>query len=151
MQKANFKKDSPAKTPLTSANDPSMNRKTPRRSYERLVGVMIRGKYEVYKANQIGEGGMMIELPASLKSGEWILVTLILPMSLVTIVGRAEVLYKKAKVSDVVFQTGLKFINLETSKRRAIRDFVSAKPALDNKEDRGKGKSKLSEALKIAS
>ena len=140
MQDSNFKKESPTKTTGAPRPDPSMNRRTPRRDYDRLAGILIRGKYSVQKAIQIGEGGMMIELPSSLKSGDLILISLVLPKSLETLVGRAEILYQKEKISDKMAQTGVKFINLETSKRRAIRDFVSAKPAFDLKENRGKGK-----------
>ncbi len=123
-----FKKISP---PLIYSADPSTNRRTPRRSYERLVGVMTEGKYSLRRASQISEGGMLIELPFEIQAGDLILVTFILPNALETIVGRAEILYKKDKVLNGVIKTGIKFLNLETSKRRAIRDFVSSKPTDD--------------------
>ncbi len=136
MPQKSFKKVMPIEMSLNPSSDPSTNRRTPRRSYERLVGILSRGKYSVHRALQIGEGGMMIELPSDLKSGEFILITLIFPKTLETLVGRAEILYQKEKKSNADVQTGVRFLNLATIKRRAIRDFVSTKPAFDNIENR---------------
>ncbi len=149
MQKLNFKKESPAKSISASNADPSMNRRTPRRSYERLAGVLIKGVYALQKAHQIGEGGMLLELPAHLQPGDFVLITLILPKSLAAVIGRAEVLYKKEKISEALAKTGVKFLNLDASMRRSIRDFVSAMPALDRMENRGKSKVKAPESLQV--
>ncbi len=122
--------------------DPASNRRTPRRAYARVVGVMSGGKYFLCRAHEIGEGGMLVEFPLELKNGALVLVSFILPISLETVVGRAEVVYQRDKQAPVfasdfgdgkktrVFKTGVKFLNLDTLKRRAIRDFVSSKPVL---------------------
>ena len=125
MGEVDFKKADPV-----SALDPVANRKTPRRTYERLVGVLHKGKYFLQNSLQISEGGMMIELPNYVKRGDFIVVSFILPTSLETVNGRAEVLYLQ-KVSDKLSKVGIKFINLDTIKRRAIRDFVSSKQFKD--------------------
>lgn len=149
MQAKSFTKVSPIQMSVNPSSDPSTNRRTPRRSYERLVGILCHGHYSVEQAVQIGEGGMMIVLPTELKAGDLILITLIFPKTLETLVGRAEVLYKGEKVSNDRVHTGVKFLNLATIKRRAIRDFVSAKPAFDNKESRNQQKAQATEIKKL--
>lgn len=74
---------------------------------------------------------MSLNLPPQLGIGCLMLVTFILPHSLETVVGRAEIVYQKEGSIDGVTKTGIKFLTLETLKRRAIRDFVSSKPPTD--------------------
>lgn len=99
------------------------SRRSPRRVYQRPLGVLCLGKYNVVQAMQLSEGGLLFtseELEFAEKAQ--VVVSLIMPTGH-AIVARAEVLYSLAGGT----QFAVKFVNLPIHLRRAIRNYVSAK------------------------
>lgn len=115
-------------------------RRTPRRSYRRPVGILIRGRYEVLEGRSLSEGGVMVALmdgtdrrhlprfsAEDLPVGARLTASIILPTGSV-IVLRGEVIYHQGdeKVGHTV---GIKFDGVPLHQRREIRNYVSSKKA----------------------
>jgi len=112
-------------------------RRTPRRPFQRPVGVLSGGHYEVLRARQLSEGGMSIflgELGARLRMkveevqvGKSMSMTFILPSG-DSISLRGEVIYHDTE-SGSGLHIGVKFGVVPMTQRRLIRSYVSSKRA----------------------
>lgn len=102
-------------------------RRTPRRQFDRPVGVLFKGKYQIIKAVQISEGGVLLELPGHIKVGDHLLMNLILKADRGYAVSRGEVLYVNEDVSDGFKRMGIKFFDLSSRHKRFIRDYIASK------------------------
>lgn len=101
------------------------SRRSPRRAFQRPIGILVQGEYTVAEAAQISEGGMLIVCEYELALKDLIVVTVLLPDG-GHAVARAEILYRrKADGGKAAF--GLQFINLPMMKKRIIRNYVAAK------------------------
>jgi hypothetical protein len=108
-------------------NQVSDSRRSPRRTFQRPVGLLVQGRYAVAEAAQISEGGMLILSSSELALKDLIVVTLLLPDG-GHAVARAEVLYRRKPTQPggpAAF--GLQFLNLPLMKKRIIRNYVAAK------------------------
>ncbi len=101
-------------------------RKTPRRDFQRSVGVLCRGEYHVGQSEQIGEGGMKFYSPHPLTQGTQIIVTFMIPAGgMVSL--RAEVLYTESGEAVNSLWYGCRFLDVPFQPRRWIRNYVAAK------------------------
>lgn len=104
-------------------------RRVPRRSFERKVGVLIRGEYIVTQSLQIGERGMLIYSPRPLAEGQQVVIAFRLP-GFAHVVVRATVRYiLKPATGSADVRYGLQFDSIDFSARRQIRNYVAAKEA----------------------
>ena len=111
------------------------SRKSPRRAFNRPVGILVNGHYLVVEALQISEGGLLVTSYVELSIKESIVVTLLLPGG-GHAAARAEILYRKKpteKGQPAAF--GLQFINLPMMKKRIIRNYVAAKTQEEAERD----------------
>lgn len=110
-------------------------RRTPRRPFQRPVGVLVGGHYEVLRARQLSEGGMSIFLGnfgsrlrikvEEVKIGQKIGLTFVLPSGHhLSLLG--EVIYHDAE-SGAGLHIGIKFGVVPLHQRRLIRAYVSSK------------------------
>ncbi len=112
-------------------------RRTPRRPFQRPVGVLVGGHYEVLRARQLSEGGISIFLGEfgsrlrikveEVKVGQKLCVTFLLPSGdNLSLAG--EVIYHDAE-SGPGLNIGIKFGTVPLHQRRLIRAYVSSKKA----------------------
>lgn len=101
-------------------------RRVPRRDFERDIGVLVDGKYTICKSIQIGEGGMMLEMPGSYSLEQKMVVTFKLPQTIPAIV-RGVVRYALEKPDGKGFRYGIEFERVEFKIRREIRNYVASK------------------------
>jgi hypothetical protein len=103
-------------------------RRTPRRVFNRPIGILYHGEYTPVRAWQISEGGLLFSSPQKLVIHTSIVLTVLVPGA-PGIVARGELIYQKPqpgnKIGDPQF--GVKFENLPLHLRRVIRNYVSAK------------------------
>ena len=112
-------------------------RRTPRRPFQRPVGVLVGGHYEVLRARQLSEGGMSLFLGEfgsrlrikveEVKVGQKLCVTFILPSG-ESLSLRGEVIYHDAETGPGL-HLGVKFGTVPLHQRRLIRAYVSSKKA----------------------
>lgn len=100
-------------------------RRTPRRVYERPIGLLRHGEYNVVEALQLSEGGMLFQVKPKFEIKDHIVATLILPSG-GAVVARGELLYE-LPTTEGMRKYGVKFIDLGLHLRRWIRAYVSAK------------------------
>jgi hypothetical protein len=108
-------------------NNVTDSRRSPRRTFQRPIGLLVQGEYTLAEAAQISEGGMLILSEYELALKDLIVVTLLLPDG-GHAVARAEILYRRKPTEPggpAAF--GLQFLNLPLMKRRIIRNYVAAK------------------------
>ena len=132
-----LKKDHKAKSNADEMAGTIANRRTPRRAHERVVGILFKGKYTLMRSLQISEGGMLLELSRAQRLSDVILVTLLIPKSLIHIMVSAEIIYQMDEAKDKDAQLanfGVRFIGLEASKKRLIRDYISSKSKAEMKD-----------------
>jgi hypothetical protein len=101
--------------------------------FNRPMGVLRLGKYDVYQGLQLSEGGFVFETKTAMKVGDPILVSLVLP-ALISVVARAQVLYI-SKATESTIQYGAKFTSLQINQRRSIRNYVTAKTEKEAAEE----------------
>lgn len=101
-------------------------RRVPRRDFERNVGVLVKGQYKICRALQVGEGGMMLEMPESLSIGQKLVVTFKLPKATPAIV-RGTIRYAIKSESGESYKFGIEFERVEFKARRDIRNYVASK------------------------
>lgn len=111
---------------------PKLAVRSPRRVFDRPVGLLFKGCYFVCRGLQVSEGGMLIGIDLALSAGDLVLLSLLLPSSGGTVV-RAEILYRHALSQSGLPEFGLKFLNITVLARRSVRNYVSAK-TLDEAE-----------------
>jgi hypothetical protein len=108
-------------------------RRSPRRAYDRPIGILLHGTYKVYRALQLGEGGlafatdkkMDVKPNAEGEIKDHLVVSIILPGVLEAIVTRAEITYQNVSGRD--FHYGVQFLEMPLHVRRIIRNYVTAK------------------------
>jgi hypothetical protein len=101
-------------------------RRVPRREYDGLVGLLFHGQYEVCRASQIGEGGMMLHTEAEMQIGDRVVLTFKPPGVEQTVV-QSVVRFSMKDEERVGFKYGLEFTNLGFQAKRQIRSFVASK------------------------
>lgn len=101
------------------------SRRTPRRVYQRPVGLLIDGGYSLVSALQLSEGGTLFVSGSKLKLNSPIVVSLVLPGT-GCVVARGELIYERPHPSGG-FQYGVRFSELQRPQRRLIRNYVAAK------------------------
>lgn len=103
-------------------------RKFPRRAYSRMVGVLLDGNYEMFKAGEIGEGGLSIFGDAAFPEGHHLVLTFQIPggdfVSIRSIV-------RSSKMQEGRFNHGLSFESIQFTHKRQIRAFVSSRSSDD--------------------
>ncbi len=102
------------------------NRRTPRRIFEKNVGFLFRGIYDLTQGLQISEGGMLVCLPEEHQIGENLVVSFFFS-GLGFAVIRSEIIYKHPREFYGMPAYGLKFRDLHMHHRRYIRNYISAK------------------------
>lgn len=112
-------------------------RRTPRRPFQRPVGVLVGGHYEVLRARQLSEGGMSIFLGEfgsrlrikveEVKVGQKLCMTFLLPSG-ESLSLPGEVIYHDTE-SGPGLHLGVKFGTVPLHQRRLIRAYVSSKKA----------------------
>lgn len=103
-------------------------RKAPRRDFDGVVGALYRGQMNTTQCSQLGEGGALINSSAHLESiqkGDHILLTLFLP-NIGGVVATAQCVY----IADDK-KIGLQFLEVQTSYKKKIREFVSRRKAIE--------------------
>lgn len=115
----------------------SAARRTPRRPFQRPVGVLVGGHYEVLRARQLSEGGMSIFLGEfgsrlrmkveEVQVGKPVAISFILPSG-DSISLRGDVIYHDTE-SGAGLHIGVKFGIVPMAQRRLIRSYVSSKRA----------------------
>ena len=100
------------------------NRRSPRRVFRRPVGILVHGVYQVCKALQLGEGGMMAIIDADIAPGTTLVATIFIPGGGFALV-RAQVLYGVKTAEGMGY--GMKFEGVPLAQKRFIRNYVSAK------------------------
>ena len=123
------------KSTLTAASDDQQvvktsrrgveNRRTPRRIYQRPIGILLHGVYDVFQGLQLSEGGLLFRSEKMFAVKSQIVATLVMPGGGV-IVTRGEVIYARPD-SGRTQQFGVKFTSLPLHLRRVIRNYVTAK------------------------
>jgi len=115
-------------TPLASDS-----RRSPRRAFNRAVGVLSDGQYVTGQALQISEGGLSFVVPEALARGAKLVLTLAIPGA-GSLVLRASVANERAKVGSM-HSYGVEFRALDLHQRRMIRSYVSAKTQAEAEAD----------------
>lgn len=87
--------------------------------------MLLGGEYEVVKALQLSEGGMLISTSRKRALRSNIVLTLLLPGGS-CVIARAMLIYDNQS-TDSDFQYGVKFLDLDIPRRRLIRSYVTAK------------------------
>lgn len=121
------------------AGEIKYSRKFPRRRFRQDVGLLHRGKYTLVQGLEIGEGGMLVKFPDSVKAGDIIAISFFISQKgFVVVLG--EVVYQKPEPGqeDPSYAMGIKFIDLEFEFKRHIRDFIALKTAEEAMEENRK-------------
>ncbi len=106
------------------SQDPNANR-SPRRVFNRAIGLLRDGKFELAQALQISENGMSFVTPLALKAQSRVVITLVIPGSDGLVV-RGHVVSEREPIGKMRTY-GIQFGTLELHERRMIRSYVSAK------------------------
>ncbi len=101
------------------------SRRSPRRAFNRAIGILKNGDYEMAQAIQISEGGLSFVVPTIYRPGERVVVTLVFPGASCLVL-RGSVVNERARVGRM-YSYGIEFLTLELHQRRVIRSYVSAK------------------------
>ncbi len=104
-------------------------RKFPRRQFQRKIGILIGGKYYIFKSGEIGEGGMSFDSDLVFTNGNELVASFQIP-GIGFVCLRAKV--KSSRITNEVCTHGVSFSNIEFEQRRKIRNFVSMR--LENEE-----------------
>ena len=102
----------------------SAARRTPRRVFHRVIGVLMDGEYSPVQALQISEGGLLFRATREFQMQCSIVLSLIIPGGR-GIVVRGSVIYEVKAGQSADF--GVKFDALPIPTKRLIRNYVSAK------------------------
>ncbi|MGE3974972.1 MAG: PilZ domain-containing protein [Bdellovibrionales bacterium] len=105
-------------------------RKYPRRKYIKPIGILVHGEYSTGYCEEIGEGGLLLNITTPLKKDETVILSLTMPQNEITIV-RAIIRYvsQKGQTADgrPNFQAGFQFHTLGFKFKKKIRDYIAAK------------------------
>lgn len=102
----------------------SNKRRVPRRELSALVGILVAGKYDMGRAHEIGEGGMLLSSKTEMKKDDRLVVTFRIPEVLSGVV-IATVTYV---TSEGLY--GLNFDKIEFDLKRKIRNYVASSTTL---------------------
>jgi hypothetical protein len=108
--------------------DGGSRRRVPRRPIHQKVGILIRGKYTIEFALEIGEGGLLIEHSKELKVNERLVLSLRLPGILSGVV-LGTVAYKAPNIKARGNCYGVRFDDASFDLKRKIRNFVASNVA----------------------
>ncbi|MEK7358725.1 MAG: PilZ domain-containing protein, partial [Bdellovibrionota bacterium] len=97
-------------------------RRTPRRVFNRAIGVLHGGRYSIQQALQLSEGGMLFTSDSRFANGERIVATVLLPGG-DGILFQAEIIYGRPGLNGS-FQYGVKFNGVGIHHKRMIRNYV---------------------------
>lgn len=99
-------------------------RRSPRRLFQRHVGVLYHGKFILSEARELGENGMMIEAVEEVQTDDQLVVTFAVPGErLISTLG--VVRYNIDLDGKRAF--GLQFVQMDISYKRLIRRYVAEK------------------------
>ena len=110
------------------------HRKSPRRTFQRRVGLLVRGEFCVVQSSQIGEGGMMVVTDREL-SGEAVLTFIVPGRNYAYVVVRGNVLYKLPEKVNGMNSYGVQFTNLSFEHKRAVRYYVASKTEVEPEQN----------------
>ncbi len=111
-------------------------RRSPRRMFNHLVGILRAGKYQVVSALQISEGGLLIQGNLQLKPQEdQIVVSILLPDGGYAITRADVAYYLKPDTNRLVAAFGLQFTDLQLHTKRYIRNYIAAKTEKEAETD----------------
>jgi len=102
------------------------SRRTPRRVYQRPIGILCQGAYFLAQAHQLSEGGLLFSSDRIFTAGDLIVISLVMPDG-GSVVVRAEVIYERPGKRGSPPQYGVRFQSLHIPQRRQIRNYVAAK------------------------
>ena len=108
-------------------------RRVPRRKYDQKVAVLFKGTYEIFRAHELGERGMLISGPFTLRENDRLVITFHVPGLLHTVT-RAVVRYGITDERSKITRYGCEFDDLDFTARRLIRIYVANKPADEDKQ-----------------
>jgi hypothetical protein len=117
---------------MAAAHDFNSNR-SPRRVFNRAIGLFRDGKFELAQALQISEGGMAFVTPLDLRVGSRVVVSLMIPGAN-GLVLRGSVVNERQRVGNMRTY-GIQFSTLDLHERRMIRSYVSAKTQAEAEEE----------------
>lgn len=103
----------------------SQSRRSPRRVFNRAIGLLRDGVYELGEAIQISESGLSFVIEARLQVEDQCVVTLVIPGG-GCLVLRGSVITERPKIGRMN-SYGIEFLALDLHQRRMIRSYVSAK------------------------
>ncbi len=112
------------KTKQTKALEFS-RRSKPRKSFQRGVGVLIRGEYQVGIGYEIGENGMSVEILTSPSVGTLVVLSFQIPHGLFVSI-QSEV-RNCVEIPGKGARIGCLFREIKFERRREIRAFVSSR------------------------
>lgn len=99
-------------------------RRVPRRDFLGRVGILVDGQYQMSRALQIGEGGMLLYSTSPLSVNQQLVVTFRVPGHNPDVV-RAVVRYVMAPQAGMRERYGVEFTNLDFKVKRDIRNYVA--------------------------
>ena len=117
----------------SQANRSHLDR-SPRRVFNRAVGLLRDGHFELAQALQISESGMALVTPHTLAVNARLVVTLVIPGG-EGIVLRAHVVAERDPIGTMRTY-GIQFLTLDLHERRMIRAYVSAKTQAEAEDER---------------
>ena len=100
-------------------------RRYPRRAYNRPVGVLCRGEYNIVYGVDLGEGGVAFHSDLVYTQGHKIVLSFQIPGGAFVVVIAQVLGVRKDATGQLVH--GCAFLNLRFENRREIRSFVSAR------------------------
>lgn len=106
-------------------------RRVPRRAFESPIGLLSKGSYEIERAFQVGEGGMMLSSVRKLVVGEMVVVSFYLPTSATIVVRGVVRSVVPSTDKDRPARFGVEFMNLGFQFKREIRNFVASATSTD--------------------
>jgi c-di-GMP-binding flagellar brake protein YcgR len=121
---------------MTEAPGPGLaRRRFPRRVFKRTVSVLCEGLYYIGAGNEIGEGGMLLEMneSVSMHEGAQLLINFLLPSTGICIV-KAEV--RSYRTDKGKHYYGVLFLNLDYDGKKGIREYIAAKSEQESEEER---------------
>lgn len=118
----------------SQAQSQDLNSRSPRRVFNRAIGLLCDGKFGLAQALQISESGMALVTPLELVPQSRLVVTLVLPGG-DGLVLRAHVVAEREPVGKMR-SYGIQFYTLGLHERRMVRAYVSAKTQAEAEEER---------------